>query len=602
MEHEYHSRVLPWAYVSTNSKRVQICTSPTHPTSPIPCPFPVGVCPSPTQSDAVPTRTPLYKSPEEGEGIEDASIRHGTSEKIDLWVSPLPIRPFFASLLSSSSSSAAAAAAAAAMSSTTITSSPVSVESINPKVLKCEYAVRGEIVSHAQRLQEELQTKPGSHPFDEILYCNIGNPQSLGQQPITFFREVLALCDHPSLLDKDETHGLFSADAIARAWQILDVIPGRATGAYSHSQGIKGLRDAIAAGIAARDGFPANPEDIYLTDGASPAVHMMMQLLLRSENDGILCPIPQYPLYSASIALHGGSLVPYYLDEAAGWGLETSELKKQLEEARSKGINVRALVVINPGNPTGQVLGEENQREIVEFCKNEGLVLLADEVYQENIYVEDKKFNSFKKVARSMGYGEEDLHLVSFQSVSKGYYGECGKRGGYMEVTGFRADVREQIYKVASVNLCSNISGQILASLVMNPPKVGDESYESYVAERDGILSSLARRAKALEDAFNNLEGVTCNKAEGAMYLFPRICLPQKAIEAARAVNKAPDAFYALRLLEATGIVVVPGSGFGQVPGTWHFRCTILPQEDKIPAIISRLKAFHEAFLDEFRD
>ncbi|XP_020104480.1 alanine aminotransferase 2 [Ananas comosus] len=505
-------------------------------------------------------------------------------------------------LCSSSSSSAAAAAAAAAMSSTTITSSPVSVESINPKVLKCEYAVRGEIVSHAQRLQEELQTKPGSHPFDEILYCNIGNPQSLGQQPITFFREVLALCDHPSLLDKDETHGLFSADAIARAWQILDVIPGRATGAYSHSQGIKGLRDAIAAGIAARDGFPANPEDIYLTDGASPAVHMMMQLLLRSENDGILCPIPQYPLYSASIALHGGSLVPYYLDEAAGWGLETSELKKQLEEARSKGINVRALVVINPGNPTGQVLGEENQREIVEFCKNEGLVLLADEVYQENIYVEDKKFNSFKKVARSMGYGEEDLHLVSFQSVSKGYYGECGKRGGYMEVTGFRADVREQIYKVASVNLCSNISGQILASLVMNPPKVGDESYESYVAERDGILSSLARRAKALEDAFNNLEGVTCNKAEGAMYLFPRICLPQKAIEAARAVNKAPDAFYALRLLEATGIVVVPGSGFGQVPGTWHFRCTILPQEDKIPAIISRLKAFHEAFLDEFRD
>ncbi|OAY66722.1 Alanine aminotransferase 2, mitochondrial [Ananas comosus] len=505
-------------------------------------------------------------------------------------------------LCSSSSSSAAAAAAAAAMSSTTITSSPVSVESINPKVLKCEYAVRGEIVSHAQRLQEELQTKPGSHPFDEILYCNIGNPQSLGQQPITFFREVLALCDHPSLLDKDETHGLFSADAIARAWQILDVIPGRATGAYSHSQGIKGLRDAIAAGIAARDGFPANPEDIYLTDGASPAVHMMMQLLLRSENDGILCPIPQYPLYSASIALHGGSLVPYYLDEAAGWGLETSELKKQLEEARSKGINVRALVVINPGNPTGQVLGEENQREIVEFCKNEGLVLLADEVYQENIYVEDKKFNSFKKVARSMGYGEEDLHLVSFQSVSKGYYGECGKRGGYMEVTGFRADVREQIYKVASVNLCSNISGQILASLVMNPPKVGDESYESYVAERDGILSSLARRAKALEDAFNNLEGVTCNKAEGAMYLFPRIRLPQKAIEAARAVNKAPDAFYALRLLEATGIVVVPGSGFGQVPGTWHFRCTILPQEDKIPAIISRLKAFHEAFLDEFRD
>ncbi|KAH9665454.1 Alanine aminotransferase 2 [Citrus sinensis] len=441
------------------------------------------------------------------------------------------------------------------------TSSPaITVDSLNPKVLKCEYAVRGEIVSIAQ-----------------ILYCNIGNPQSLGQQPITFFREVLALCDHPSILDRSETQGLFSADSIERAWQILDQIPGRATGAYSHSQGIKGLRDTIAAGIEARDGFPADPNDIFLTDGASPAVHMMMQLLIRSENDGILCPIPQYPLYSASIALHGGTLVPYYLDEATGWGLETSEVKKQLEAAKAKGITVRALVVINPGNPTGQVLAEENQRAIVDFCKKEGLVLLADEVYQENVYVPEKKFHSFKKVSRSMGYGEKDISLVSFQSVSKGYHGECGKRGGYMEVTGFSPEVREQIYKVASVNLCSNISGQILASLVMSPPKT-------------------------LEDAFNSLEGITCNKAEGAMYLFPRIQLPEKAIKAAEAEKTVPDAFYCRRLLNATGIVLVPGSGFGQVPGTWHFRCTILPQEDKIPAIVTRLTDFHKSFMDKFRN
>ncbi|MBA0865783.1 hypothetical protein Goshw_015339 [Gossypium schwendimanii] len=532
-----------------------------------------------------------------------------------------------------SSSPAADSPSSSSSSSSSTMAHPVSLNTINPKVIECEYAVRGEIVTLAQKLQEEIQTKPDAHPFEEqchadiilpfvndgfckgllqlqyyketsyvgILYCNIGNPQSLGQQPITFFREVLALCDHPAILDKSETQGLFSADSIERAWQILDQIPGRATGAYSHSQGIKGLRDTIAAGIEARDGFPADPNDIFLTDGASPAVHMMMQLLIRSEKDGILCPIPQYPLYSASIALHGGTLVPYYLDEATGWGLEVSELKKQLETSRSKGITVRALVVINPGNPTGQVLAEENQKAIVEFCKQEGLVLLADEVYQENVYVPEKKFHSFKKVSRSMGYGEKDIAVVSFQSVSKGYYGECGKRGGYMEVTGFGADVREQIYKVASVNLCSNISGQILASLVMSPPKVGDESYESYSAERDGILSSLARRAKTLEDAFNKLEGVTCNKAEGAMYLFPRIDLPEKAIKAAEAAKKAPDAYYCQRLLAATGIVFVPGSGFRQVPGTWHFRCTILPQEEKIPAIVTRLTDFHKSFMDEFR-
>ncbi|CAN6451273.1 unnamed protein product [Victoria cruziana] len=478
----------------------------------------------------------------------------------------------------------------------------VSVDSINPKVLKCQYAVRGEIVAHAQRLQQVLKANPGSLPFDEILYCNIGNPQSLGQQPITFFREVLALCDHPSLLDKDKTRDLFSSDSISRAQQILDQIPGRATGAYSHSQGIKGLRDTIAAGITARDGFPSNPDDICLTNGASPAVHMMMELLLSSEKDGILCPIPQYPLYSASITLHGGTLVPYYLNEASGWGLEMSELKRQTEEARSNGIRVKALVVINPGNPTGQVLSEENQKDIVEFCIEEGLVLIADEVYQEDVYVNNKKFSSFKKISRSMGYGEEDITLVSLQSISKGYYGECGKRGGYMEVTGFNASVKEQIYKIASVNLCSNVSGQILSSLVMSPPKVGDASFDSYRAERDGILSSLSRRAKMLEEAFNNLEGFSCNEVEGAMYLFPRIDLPPRAIQAARAENAVPDVFYVRRLLEATGIVVVPGSGFGQVPGTWHIRCTILPQENKIPTVISRLTEFHKAFMAEFRD
>lgn len=481
-------------------------------------------------------------------------------------------------------------------------SPPLTIDTISPKVLKCEYAVRGEIVAHAEKLQEIIQSNPSSVPFDEIIYCNIGNPQSLGQQPITFFREVTALCNHPALLDKDESHGIFSSDSISRAWHIIDRIPGKATGAYSHSKGIKSLRIEIAEGIAERDGYPAEADDIFLTDGASAAVHLIMQLITRSEQDGILCPIPQYPLYSAAAALHGGSLVPYYLNESTGWGLEISELKSRLDAAVSAGINVRALVVINPGNPTGQVLSEENQQAVVKFCKDERLLLLADEVYQENVYVEGKKFNSFKKVARTMGYTEKDFSLVSFHSASKGYYGECGRRGGYMEVTGLDADVREQLYKVASVNLCANISGQILMSLIMNPPKIGDESYDLFRSERDGILSSLSRRAKMLAEALNKLEGVTCNEAEGAMYLFPRLDLPKRALKAADAAGRVPDTFYCRRLLDATGIVMVPGSGFGQVPGTWHFRTTILPSEEKMPSIVSRLTTFHERFMEEFRD
>uniref|UniRef100_A0A7I3ZYB5 Aminotransferase class I/classII large domain-containing protein n=1 Tax=Physcomitrium patens TaxID=3218 RepID=A0A7I3ZYB5_PHYPA len=442
---------------------------------------------------------------------------------------------------------------------------PVSIQSINPKVLNAEYAVRGEIVIRAQALAEELKSNPGSHPFDEIIYCNIGNPQSLGQKPITFFREVVALCDHPSLLDKPETHALFSSDAISRASRIINKIPGQTTGAYSHSQGVTVCRDDIAAGIAARDGYPANPEDIFVTDGASPGV-------------------------------------PYYLNENSGWGLELNELKKRLQEAHDAGTTVRALVVINPGNPTGQVLSEENQQDIVNFCKDEGLVLLADEVYQENIYAEGKTFNSFKKVARSMGLEDKDIVIVSFQSVSKGYYGECGRRGGYMEVTGLPKDVKDQLYKLASVNLCSNVSGQILVSLVMNPPKPGDSSYEQFARERDSILSSLARRAKVLTEAMNKLEGVSCNAAEGAMYVFPRLYLPKKAQIAAGEAGMKADVFYTRRLLDSTGIVMVPGSGFGQVPGTWHVRCTILPSEENFGAIIDRLTTFHKKFMDEFRD
>ncbi|KAK9142117.1 hypothetical protein Syun_011517 [Stephania yunnanensis] len=163
----------------------------------------------------------------------------------------------------------------------------------------------------------------------------ITKPQSSSTTDDLFFRSFTISC-HVSVL---ECEYAVRGDMVMQA------------------QGVKGLRDQIAAAIEARDGFPADPNDIFLT---SPAV-------------------------------------PYYLDEAKGWGLEISELQKQLKEAQSNGITVRALVVINPGNPTGQV-------------------------YQENVYVDEKKFHSFKKVSRSMGYGEDDIALVSFQSVSKGMW------------------------------------------------------------------------------------------------------------------------------------------------------------------------------------
>ncbi|KAM0867748.1 hypothetical protein ACQ4PT_041789 [Festuca glaucescens] len=234
-----------------------------------------------------------------------------------------------------------------------------------------------------QRLQEELKKNPGSRPFQKIIYCNLGNPQALGQRPITFFREVLSLCDNPTLLQRDDARMLFSPCAIKRARKTIEAMPGRDSGAYTPSQGIKSLRESVADGISGRDGYPSRPEDIFLTDGASSAINLILQMLIRSEEDGILCPLPEYPLYSASIILHGGTMVPYNLSEDGDWGLEIFEVKRCLEEARIAGLTVRAMVVINPGNPTGQVLSITNQEEIVEFCRKEGLVLLADEVYQD---------------------------------------------------------------------------------------------------------------------------------------------------------------------------------------------------------------------------
>ena len=478
------------------------------------------------------------------------------------------------------------------------TMSGITIDTINPAVKDMQYAVRGAIVSKAGEIEAALKKDPSKYPFDKIVMCNIGNPQSLGQKPITFYRQVLALCDFPDMLDSKEAETLFPADVRKRARDILDNTKG-GTGAYSESKGVAFLREMVAAGIEKRDGHPCSIEDLWLTDGASVGCHYLMKTLIRDANDAMLVPIPQYPLYSATLALYGGTLLPYYLEEDKGWALDVAALKKTCDDARAAGKNVRALVVINPGNPTGAALDLANQKEVVAFCEAENLLLVADEVYQENVYAAGKSFTSFKKVMRDMG---ADVPLVSLQSTSKGFYGECGRRGGYMEVNGFDPAVKAEMYKLSSVGLCPNLGGQITMAMVMAPPEPGEPSYDLYVAERDAILDSLKRRAKTLVAGLNALEGVTCNEAEGAMYAFPKIDLPAKLVAEAEAAKMAPDAMYCMKLLEGTGIVVVPGSGFGQKEGTWHFRTTFLPAEADIEGVVAKISAFHAEFMDAYRN
>ena len=150
-----------------------------------------------------------------------------------------------------------------------------------------------------------------------------------------------------------------------RAREYLAAIP-EGVGAYSESQGVAIVRQQVAEFITARDGgVAAVKEDIFLTDGASKGVEFLLKLLLRGADDGVLVPIPQYPLYSAALALSQAQLLPYELDEADGWSLPVAEIERSLAEARAKGVAPRALVVINPGNPTGQCMSEAEVRAVM---------------------------------------------------------------------------------------------------------------------------------------------------------------------------------------------------------------------------------------------
>ncbi|OAD80678.1 hypothetical protein PHYBLDRAFT_184403 [Phycomyces blakesleeanus NRRL 1555(-)] len=479
----------------------------------------------------------------------------------------------------------------------------LTTETMHPLIKNVEYAVRGALPIRAEALSAELKAGKKLN-FDKVVFCNIGNPQQLNQKPITFFRQVSSLCENPELLapeNRELLSKLYPADAIARAEVLLKNIGS--IGAYSHSKGIPFIRENVAKFIESRDGYSANPEHIFLTQGASSGVQTMIQILTQNTSVGIMIPIPQYPLYSATISLVDAAPIPYYLNEEENWGLSTEDLKKSIEEGRKAGKDVRALVIINPGNPTGQCLSEQNIREIIDFCHKERLLLLADEVYQTNIYMpKERPFHSFKKVLLSMGEKYKDQELVSFHSTSKGMIGECGRRGGYFECVNIDEGVLEQLYKISSISLCPNVSGQIMVDLMTNPPVEGDASYAKYKSEIDGIFQSLQRRAIKLASCFNSLEGITCNAAEGAMYLFPRITIPQKAVEAAKEAKMAPDAFYSMAMLDATGVCVVPGSGFGQEAGTWHFRSTFLPEENLFDGFCSKIEDFHKDFLNKYRD
>ncbi len=454
----------------------------------------------------------------------------------------------------------------------------IRLEDIGRAVRDCEYAVRGPIVARAAELERQGR---------RVIYCNIGNPQALGQRPLTWVRQALALAEYPDLVAKVPA-GTFPEDVLEIARIIARESRG-GLGAYTESKGYRFVREAVARFIAERDGIDADPEAVFLTDGASKGVQSVLRILVADARDGILIPIPQYPLYSATITLYGGSQVGYHLDEANGWKLSRDILERAIRGARANGIRPRAICVINPGNPSGAVLDPQNVEMVLEFAHEHGLSVLADEVYQDDIWRPGDRFVSFASVLEKRRL--KDVSLFSFHSVSKGYLGECGHRGGYLECRNVPAPVQDEITKLQSIALCANSVGQIVTYLLVRPPRPGDPSFDLWDRERREVLEALRRKAAIVGKGLDAVEGIHCNEVTGAMYAFPRIDLPPGVT----------DFDYCMALLEETGICVVDGTGFGQMPGTAHFRTTILPPLEEIETVVRRIGEFHAAFVKRRR-
>jgi aspartate/methionine/tyrosine aminotransferase len=464
---------------------------------------------------------------------------------------------------------------------------------VNQNIIEMEYAVRGPIPQRAAELNKQGR---------KIIFCNIGNPQALGQQPITHYRQVLSLIEDPGRLERERQLKklLQPADAVLIADEILDQADyvlakmESGMGAYTESRGPAFIREAISRFIDRRDnagmgeGVPSNPEQIFLTNGASDAVKYILEMLISCPTDGIMIPIPQYPLYSAVIKKLGGVQINYYPDEEADWNLETEMLEEALVKAQSAGVRIKAIVVINPGNPTGAILSERSQLEVIAFAAKHGLAIIADEVYQENVY--DGSFTSFARLI-----GSDPIPLFSLHSISKGFYGECGHRGGYLEVRNAPAvknsalSFVDILVKQASVSLCSNTVGQVLTYLMVTPPPEGSSVYLQLQAEKKQILEDLYEKALTIKHAFTKMDGMRCFGRIGALYLFPRL---------EKLPAGATDYDYCMSLLEETGICTVNGLGFGQKPGTHHLRIAFLPPKTMLDEVLPNWIAFHNRYVD----
>jgi len=412
------------------------------------------------------------------------------------------------------------------------------VNNISQKVAKAEYALQSFYSAQAKKIQDSLQNQSFvNNPTTLSSHCN---PHSYGQNPLSFNRRCISAILNPDLLKAK----IYNEDVISRTEYYISKL-GYPLGAYSEDVGYRAVMRNVANFLEKRDGAAVDPDNIFLTDGVTSGMNMVLRVLVEGPNDGFLIPVPQSPLYGALTSVHNAQSIPYYLNEDKGWETNAESLQKIYNENKEKGIKVKGIFISNPGNPTGKVLSKEAIREIVEFAHKNKVLILADEVLQDTIYKDGESFVSFKKVVNENP--DKPVDLFSFYSASNALHGEGGYRAGFFEVYNLDPQVYDQVKKLKTMYVCSNTVGQIMVDLMVNPPTSERNSAETvaeYQREKQDIINSLKKRGDIIRDCFDNMTNVSCNRIEGGIYAFPRLHLSERAIKEAKKNNVEPDSFY----------------------------------------------------------
>jgi alanine-synthesizing transaminase len=324
---------------------------------------------------------------------------------------------------------------------------------------------------------------------------------------------------------------------------------------YSPSSGIQEALEAIEEQANAKG--IENILDIFITTGASEAIDICFTALVN-EGENILTPIPGYPLYPAILNKVGARLNPYYLDESKAWQPNLEDIASKIDR------ETRGILLINPNNPTGSVCTEETLRGIIQLALEHNLVIFADEIY-DKLLLDDVEHVSIASLDR-------DVSVVTFNGLSKAYL-VPGFRLGWGVVSGRKAilgEYIEAINKLLRARLCANHPEQH----AIKPALQGDQSH------LEQMKAKLSRRRDLTTEMLNAFAGISCVRPEGAFYAFPRLHI------------EGSDDFFVRQLIEETGVVVVPGSGFGQEPGTKHFRVVFLPPEDVLKKAYEEIAQF----------